>query len=125
MRPLRRYCIAIAVLLCSSGLAVAAGTTARVQRTVVASDNLVLTGSQESLIWRKLAQQRAASSKTAASSFTPSLWGPVPASVTLRPLPANVTSQIPMVRPYRYTTLGNSLLLVNPSDRRVVDIITP
>jgi hypothetical protein len=124
MRPLRRYCVAIALLLCSSGLAIAAGATARDQHTVVASDNLVLTGSQESLIWRKVAQQRAAADK-AASSFTPSLWGSVPASMTLRPLPANVTSQIPMLRPYRYTTLGNSLLLVNPSDRRVVDIITP
>ena len=48
----------------------------------------------------------------------------VPPSVTLQALPANVTGQIPMLKPYAYTILGKQLLIVNPADRKVVDVIT-
>ena len=30
-----------------------------------------------------------------------------------------------MLKPYRYTKLGKRLLIVNPDDRRIVDIISP
>jgi hypothetical protein len=40
-------------------------------------------------------------------------------------MPASVTRQIPMVRGYKYTSLGGTLLIVNPSDGRIVDIIGP
>jgi hypothetical protein len=43
----------------------------------------------------------------------------------LRTLPAAVTGQVPMVRPYKYATLGDALLIINPADRKIVDIIGP
>jgi hypothetical protein len=36
-----------------------------------------------------------------------------------------VTGQIPMLRPYKYATWGDALLIINPADRKIVDIITP
>jgi hypothetical protein len=36
-----------------------------------------------------------------------------------------VIGQIPIARPYQYATLGGLLLIVNPSDRTIVDIIRP
>ena len=39
--------------------------------------------------------------------------------------PETVTAQIPMLQPYRYATLGKLLLVVNPDDRKIVDIISP
>jgi len=45
--------------------------------------------------------------------------------VALHVLPTAVTAQIPMLKPYRYTKLGKRLLIVNPDDRRIVDVISP
>src|SRR5262249_60216115 len=53
MKSLRRYGIAAALLLCSSGLAWTAGTGTPLR----ISDNLVLTGSQENLIWQRLGRR--------------------------------------------------------------------
>ena len=30
-----------------------------------------------------------------------------------------------MLKPYKYATLGQRLLIVNPNDRKIVDIISP
>lgn len=119
MKSLRWYSIAAVLLLCSSGLAAAGtGTPFRV------SDNLVLTGAQEYLIWHRLGR-RAGAVAGKPSGFQPSLYGVVPPSVALRALPVDVTGQIPMVSPYRYATLGKLVLIVNPADRTIVDIIGP
>jgi hypothetical protein len=48
----------------------------------------------------------------------------LPASVALRALPATVTRQVPAVRPYKYAILDKSLLIINPTDRVIVDVIT-
>src|SRR5262245_42304549 len=111
MQSLRRYSIAAALLLCSSGLAwtAGAGTPLRI------SDNLVLTGAQENLIWQRLGR-RASPVVAMPAGFLPSLYGVVPPSVALHPLPSELTRQIPMVSPYAYATLGNLVLIVNPAD---------
>jgi hypothetical protein len=121
MKSLRNCSIAAALLLlCSGGLVWAAGTGTPFR----VSDNLVLTGSQEYLIWQRLGRRVSAATATPAG-FQPSLYGVVPASVALRALPVDVTGQIPMVSPYRYATLGKLVLIVNPADRTIVDIIGP
>ena len=38
---------------------------------------------------------------------------------------AEVTERIPTVKPYRYATVGKLLLIVNPTNRTIVDIIWP
>ena len=53
------------------------------------------------------------------------LFSVVPSPVALHVLPAAVTAQIPMLKPYRYAKLGKRVLIVNPDDRRIVDIISP
>lgn len=123
MRSHRRHVVAI-LLLCSIGAASAAAAG-----PFRASDDLVLTGAQERLIWRRVAAQNIPNTgEQSAGRAVPSavaLFGEaVPPSVTLQALPANVTGQIPMLKPYAYTILGKQLLIVNPADRKVVDVIT-
>jgi Protein of unknown function (DUF1236) len=115
----RRRGLAVMLLLCSGGLA-AAGD-ARFQAT----DDFVLTGAQEDLIWQRMGRTIPNDDGTAPCGCKPWMFSVVPSSVTLRALPATVTAQIPMLRPYRYTTLGKRLLIVNPDDRKIVDIISP
>jgi hypothetical protein len=47
----------------------------------------------------------------------------VPPEVELRPLPGDAAAQIPWAREHRYTTVGDTVLLVAPSNRIVVGLI--
>src|SRR5262249_36844303 len=116
MQPCRRFAVAAALLLCSIATASAAGSGP----FLVASDDFVLTGAQEHLMWQHLVARNAAST-TAPSGLRAAVGATVPASVAL---PATVTRQIPAVRPYKYAMLGKTLLIVNPTDRVIVDVIT-
>jgi hypothetical protein len=114
------------LLLCSSGLASAAGGGAPIR----ISDDLVLTGAQEHLIRQRVVRSASASAPAGAGAatpagFQPSLYAVVPPSIALHALPAEVTGQIPMVSPYKYATFGTLVLIVNPADRTIVDIIRP
>jgi hypothetical protein len=119
MQPCRRFAVAAVLLLCSIATASAAGTGP----FLVASDDLVLTGAQEHLMWQRLVARNAASA-TAPSGLIAAIGATLPASVALHALPATVTRQIPAARPYKYATLDKTLLIVNPTDGVIVDIIT-
>ena len=119
MKPCRHLAIAATLLLCSIAAASAAGTGP----FLVASDELVLTGAQEHLMWQRLVGRNAGSTTTP-SGLIAAIGATLPASVALRALPASVTRQIPAVRPYKYAMLGKTLLIINPTDRVIVDVIT-
>jgi hypothetical protein len=84
-------------------------------------DNLSLTTAQEKLAWRDLSKQ--ASSQRAPSNFSASVGATVPNDITLRSIPRTVAGQLPKLKPYRYALIPNELLIVNPSDKKVVDVI--
>jgi Protein of unknown function (DUF1236) len=119
MKSCRRFAVAAALLFCSIATASAAETWA----SLPASDDLVLTGAQEYLLWQRLGR-RSPADTTAPSGLIAAIGATVPASVTLNALPSTVTAQIPAVRLYKYATLGNKLLIINPADRVIVDVIT-
>jgi len=119
MQLCRHVAVAAALLLCSIAAASAAGTGP----FLVASDDFVLTGAQEQLLWQRLVRPNTGST-TAPSGLIAAVGATLPASVTLRALPATVTRQIPAVRPYKYAMLGKTLLIINPTDRVIVDVIT-
>jgi hypothetical protein len=119
MKPCRHFAIAATLLLCSIAAASAAGTGP----FLVASDELVLTGAQEHLMCQRLVGRNAGSTTTP-SGLIAAIGATLPASVALRALPATVTRQIPAVRPYKYAMLGRTLLIINPTDRVIVDVIT-
>jgi hypothetical protein len=114
-----RIAIAAALLLCSSGLA-----PAEMGAPLGISDDVVFTGAQERLIWKLVADQNNPG-EAAAIRFDPSIYGAVPGSMRLHAFPSRVTRQIPILERYRYTTLEKVLLIVNPADRKIVDIISP
>jgi hypothetical protein len=48
---------------------------------------------------------------------------PVPADVNLQPMPADVGRKVPQVKSHRFFITGDEIVLVNPSDNKVADII--
>jgi hypothetical protein len=130
MKPQLRMGIAAIALLASAGVASAAGTMGTsnssspmpTASTSKAKDSLTLTKAQKKTIWQDVSKTDTSMKKPA--GFTAQLGKAVPSSVKLHPLPTSVTNQIAKVRPYEYALLDNqTLLIVNPMDKKVVDII--
>jgi hypothetical protein len=119
--------LATLVLIGSVGAAAAGDHSATSKQSSTPStasmtkDNLSLTTAQEKLAWRDLSKQ--AASQRAPSSFSASVGTTVPNDITLRSIPRTVARQLPTLKPYRYARLSNELLIVNPSDKKVVDVI--
>ena len=116
MQFCHHFAVAAALLLCS----IAGASAAETGPFLVASE-FVLTGAQEQLLWQRIGRN---ASSTTPSGLIGAVGATLPASVALRALPATVTRQVPAVRPYKYAILGKSLLIINPTDRVIVDVIT-
>jgi hypothetical protein len=121
------------LLTCVAVLLVAAGTAARAadsnamsssnaQSAAAAKDQISLSRAQERTAWRDLS--RNAKLQTTPSSFTPSVGATVPDGITLRTMPQRAANQLPALKPYDFALLQNKLLIVNPNDKKVVDVIT-
>lgn len=123
--------LATLVLIVSVGAAAAADNSAMSRHSSMSSttsstasmakDSLSLTTAQEKLAWRDLGQR--AASQRAASDFSPSVGMTVPNNIALRSIPRTVASRLPTLKPYQYARLPNELLIVNPIDKKVVDVI--
>ena len=118
---------ATAALTFAIGAASAADTHAMsktatpAMQPAMAKDSLSLTRSQQRTAWRDLGKQ--ASSQTAPSSFTASVGATIPGDVTIKAVPAKVAARVSSLKPYDYALLQGKLLIVNPSDKKVVDVI--
>jgi Protein of unknown function (DUF1236) len=87
----------------------------------MAKDSLSLTRSQERTAWRDLGKR--AASQTAPGNFTASVGATMPGDVALRSVPAKVAARVSSLKPYDYALLQGKLLIVNPGDKKIVDVI--
>jgi len=61
-----------------------------------------------------------------AAGFQPRVGTSVPQSMSIHQLPSNVTAQVPATKNLEYIKLdNNTVLLIDPKDRRVADILSP
>jgi hypothetical protein len=84
-------------------------------------DNLALTRSEKRIAWRDIHKQ--GSSETAPSNFTAKVGATVPDNLAIQPMPAHVASRVSALKPYDYALLRKELLIVNPNDKKVVNVI--
>ena len=87
----------------------------------MAKDSLSLTRSQQRTAWRDLSKQ--ASSQTVPKNFTASVGATIPGDVALQSVPAKVAARVSSLKPYDYALLQGKLLIVNPGDKKIVDVI--
>lgn len=84
---------------------------------------LNLTSAQKQTILHSVASEKG---QTAPLGFQAKLGEKVPQSVSMHQLPSNVISQVAAAKDYDYAKLqNNEVLLVNPKDRQVAEIIMP
>jgi hypothetical protein len=90
---------------------------------VAAAAELNLTAQQKQSIVQSV---QTAMAQPAPSGFLPKVGAPVPQSLTMSQLPSNVTTQVPAAKDLQFAKLDNNeILLIDPKDRRVAEIISP
>jgi hypothetical protein len=86
-------------------------------------DKLALTAKQRRDVWEDISQQ--ASKQKPPKGFTAKVGAVLPSALATHPIPVSTANDVPALRPYNYALLeGNKLLIVNPNDMKVVEVIT-
>jgi opacity protein-like surface antigen len=91
-------------------------------RTTAASDTLTLSGDQQKSIWNDISR-RATNEKTP-SGLNVAVGAQVPSSMKTHPMPRQAARDVPAAKPYRYAMTQDKLLIVNPGDHKIADVVT-
>jgi hypothetical protein len=129
--PKARAAIGALLLLAPFALVGVAGTAAAQTPpppsvslgTADPSAPLALTPAEKAAIRDAVRQDTAKPSTTGAPKSPVAIGAQLPASIALRILPDAALAQAPAAKTVQYTVIGNQVILVDPTNMRVVDII--
>jgi hypothetical protein len=112
------------VLLSATGGFAAAQTTSPVSKSEQSQDlkPLNLTPTQKEAIFTAVRRSSLSITKPP-SSLSVAIGAQVPASTQIDTLPDAVVADLPELRSFRFTIVNNTLLLIDPTLMRVVEII--
>ena len=97
----------------------ASGANARAQAP--AANRVSFTDQQRQVIRSQASSMR--STTTTGSSPQIVVEEEVPATIELQEFPAEIVTEVPVVRTYRYFRQDNDVVVVDPTERRVIEII--
>jgi Protein of unknown function (DUF1236) len=109
--------LAAAVLLAGATAASAATGMSK-----AASDSLSLSSTQQKTAWRDLTTPPL--NQQAPAGFNATVGAVIPSSVTTAPIPSKAASDVPALKPYNFAMLQKKLVIVNPSDKKIAEVIT-
>jgi len=112
--------IALAAALLLSG--VTAASAASMSNPAKASDALSLTSTQQKTAWNDLYVPSL--NQKAPSGFHAIIGEVLPNSVTTAPVPSKAARAVPLLKPYDFAMVQKKLVIVNPSDKKIVEVIT-
>jgi hypothetical protein len=87
-----------------------------------ASDMLSLSATQQKAAWNDI--NKTASNQTAPSGFTAMKGQTVPKTLKIERVPRQAARDVPALQAYDFAKVSGKLLIVNPSDKKVADVIT-
>jgi hypothetical protein len=130
MKNSMRLTVIAVALLSGLSVAVAAGgnsmskqSTEKSASTSLLKDKLSLTSEQQTTAWQDISKQ--ATKEKAPARFAVKIGAVVPSALMTYPVPMTTSSKVPVLRRYQYALLENNrLLIVNPHDKKVADVIT-
>jgi hypothetical protein len=62
--------------------------------------------------------------QTAPAGFSATMGSVVPSTMKLQPIPEKTAKDVPSLKPYDFAVIQGKVLIVNPSDRKVVEVIS-
>jgi hypothetical protein len=105
---------AAALLLC--GVATASAATA-----MHPSDTVILSAAQRSTVWNDLSKQ---ATNQSAAGFDATIGTFVPKTVKIERMPSKTAADIPSLRPYGFAMVEHKLVIVDPSNKVIADVLT-
>jgi hypothetical protein len=105
---------AAVLLLCGA-------TTASAATAMHASDTVILSAAQRSSVWNDLSKQ---ATNQSAAGFDATIGTFVPSSVKIEPIPSKTAADIPSLQPYDFAMVGHKLVIVDPSNKVIADVLT-
>jgi hypothetical protein len=86
-----------------------------------ANDSLSLPAKQQQAAWNDLGS---APDQEGPVSFKAATSSAVPSTITVRMIPGKVAYDVPQLKPYDFAKVQNQLLIINPSDMMIAEILT-
>jgi len=124
--------LATGLLLISAAAASAAGSqstsspkappSASSTMSKPATDRLSLTSTEQKSVWKDLNGQ--ATNQNAPSGFQPQVGAMVPGSIKLEPVRSKAATDVPSLKSFDFAMVQGKLLIVNPSDKKIAEVIT-
>jgi len=115
--------LALAGMLALSGVTAVSARSQMSNKTPGASDTLTLSDEQQQSIWNDVSKH--ATNQNAPADFNAAAGTAVPSGMNTYPLPRQATRDVPAVKPYRYAMTQGKVLIVNPSDHKIADVVAP
>ena len=114
--------IALAAALVLSGITMASAAPMSNASAAKAGDTLNLTSTQRKTAWNDIYMPLL--NQQAPSGFNATVGAVVPNSVTTAPVPSKAASAVPALKPYNFAMVQKKLVIVNPADRKIAEVIT-
>jgi len=90
--------------------------------STMSQDTLRLTSAQQKMVWNDLHGQ--ATEQKAPSGFNATIGAIVPSTVKTEPVPSKAATSVPTLKSFNFAMVNGKLLIVNPSDKKIVDVIS-
>jgi hypothetical protein len=118
---MRKVSIVAAVALMLSCLdTVSHAQTPAPQEPVTTSHKLNLTLEQRHVIKEIIKDMKTDSAR---AEFVPAVGDPIPATVKLQPMPADIAQKVPQVKSHTFFITDEQIVIVDPKDNKVADVI--
>jgi hypothetical protein len=86
------------------------------------SNTLSLTTTEQKAAWNALA--RPGDRAEGAVELQRNSGRSRPSTVKIEPVPSKAASDVPMLKPFDFAMVNGKLLIVNPSDKKIVEVIS-
>ena len=121
---IKQASVLLAAGLLTAGVTVASAQTMSQPNSnmnTTSKNTLNLTSSQQKTAWNDLHSQ--ANEQSGPSNFTAKKGEMLPSSVTITPVPSKAQAAVQKLRPYDYAMLNHKIVIVNPINRKIVDVV--
>jgi hypothetical protein len=85
------------------------------------SDTVILSAAQRRTVWNDLSKQ---ATNQNAAGFEATTGTFVPNTVKVKPVPGKVAANVPSLRPYGFAMVDHSLVIVDPTNKVIADVVT-
>ncbi len=115
--------ISIALAAAALLAAVSAASAAPLEGSTPApGDTLHLSSAQQQKAWDDL--YTGALNQPAPAGFSATIGAVVPSSIATAAMTTKASSDVPALKPYKFAMVEKKLVIVNPSDNRIAEVIT-